>query len=87
MLGERRKYLSKINCEYLSSISCVTFDNENFHKMNPTRVYRISSNRPCPRKECTGGLVSSEIKRALEYTTQDVIMYTCTQSCPQIYTS
>ena len=44
MLGERRKYLSKINCEYLSSISCVTFNNENFQKINPTRVYHISSN-------------------------------------------
>ena len=32
MLGERRKYLSKINCEHLSSISCVTFGNENFQK-------------------------------------------------------
>ena len=80
MLGERRKYLSKINCEHLSSISCVTFDNENFQKINPTRVYHISSNRPCPRKERAGGLGSSEIKRALEYTAQDVIMYTCAQS-------
>ena len=42
MLGERRKYLSKINCEHLSSISCVTFDNENFLKMNPIRVYTQS---------------------------------------------
>ena len=80
MLGERRKYLSKINCEHLSSISCVTFDNENFQKINPTRVYLISSNRPCPRKERAGGLVSSEIKRALEYTTHVVIMYTCAHS-------
>ena len=32
MLRERRKYLSKINCEHLSSISCVTFDNKNFQK-------------------------------------------------------
>ena len=80
MLGERRKYLSKINCKHLSSISCVMFDNENFQKINPTRVYHISSNRQCPQKERAGGLVSSEIKRALEYTSQVVIIYTCTQS-------
>ena len=30
MLAECWKYLSKINCEHLSSISCVTFDNDNF---------------------------------------------------------
>ena len=45
-----------------------------------TMDYRISSNRPRPRKERAGELVSSEIERALEYTAQDVLMYKCTQS-------
>ena len=42
--------------------------------------YRISSNRLRPRIQRAGELVSSDIERALEYTAQDVITYTCTQS-------
>ena len=45
-----------------------------FEKMSE---YRISSNRPRPSNRARRR-ASSEVERALEYTAQDVIMYTCT---------